>query len=345
MGVVFTSLFAMGLVMIVQAADQVDLDPGCVLYGAIELTPLDTIAVGPLEVPRVVVVLSIVLLINLLAVVVFYKELKLTSFDPELATTLGINAQAMHYLLMTLVAVTAVASFESVGNILVVAMFVVPASAAYLCTDRLSTMIALGALFAAASAVLGHIGALVVPQWIGYRSTTTAGMMAVAAGLLLALAVLFAPRYGLLVKLARRRLLELQVLAEDVLAMLYRAGERSPHSPQLSTAQLAEHVSAGPLARQYIYRWLRRRGDIRQQGSAYALTEQGRHRAQSLVRAHRLWEQYLETAAGLSERHLHENAEQLEHFTDEALRRQLADEMASPRVDPHGAPIPPESRQ
>ncbi|MCA9021171.1 MAG: metal ABC transporter permease, partial [Planctomycetaceae bacterium] len=85
MGVVFTSLFALGLVMIVQAADHVDLDPGCVLYGAIELTPLDTVLINGWEIPRVVVVLSIVLLINLLFVVCFLKELKLSSFDPALA--------------------------------------------------------------------------------------------------------------------------------------------------------------------------------------------------------------------------------------------------------------------
>jgi len=214
MGVVFTALFALGLIMIVQAADRVDLDPGCVLYGAIELTPLDTVSVGRLEVPRVVVVLSVVLLINLLAVLLFYKEFKLASFDPALARTLGINASFMHYLLMTLVAVTAVASFEAVGNILVVAMFVVPAATAYLCTDRLSTMIVMSALVAAAAAGLGHVGAIVLPQFLGYRSTTTAGMMAVATGLLFAVAVLFGQRSGLLVRFSRRRLLSNAILSE-----------------------------------------------------------------------------------------------------------------------------------
>ena len=130
MGVVFTGLFALGLIMIVQAADRVDLDPSCVLYGAIEATPLDRINVFGYDVPRVVVTLSAVLVVNLLAVVLFFKELKISAFDPALAKSLGINATLMHYLLMTLVAVTAVASFESVGNILVVAMFVVPPAAA-----------------------------------------------------------------------------------------------------------------------------------------------------------------------------------------------------------------------
>src|SRR5690606_36781953 len=136
MGVVFTSLFAIGLVMIVQAADRVDLDAGCVLYGAIELTPLDRITFLGMDIPRAVVLLAGVTLLNLLFVVVFFKELMLTSFDSALATSMGFSSSLMHYALMVLVAVTAVASFESVGNILVVAMFIVPPATAYLLTDR-----------------------------------------------------------------------------------------------------------------------------------------------------------------------------------------------------------------
>ncbi len=342
MGVVFTGLFALGLVMIVQAADRVDLDPDCVLYGAIELTPLDAVAIGAWQVPRVVVVLSVVLLVNLFVVVVFFKELKISAFDPALARSLGIHAGVMHYLLMTLVAVTAVASFESVGNILVVAMFVVPPATAHLCTDRLSVMIAISALVAAASAVLGHVGAMVVPRWIGYGSTSTAGMMAVAAGLLFAIAVFFAPRYGVLMKLVRRGLLSLSILAEDVLAMLFRDEERHPQGAVRDGAAVRQSLLSGRWSTRAALFMLRRRGDLILGAVGYSLTEQGRRRAQTLVRSHRLWEQYLVESGGLEGSHLHENAERLEHFTDDELRQQLAAETASPRVDPHGTPIPPE---
>ncbi|MEX2113869.1 MAG: metal ABC transporter permease [Pirellulales bacterium] len=345
MGVVFTGLFALGLVMIVQAADRVDLDPGCVLYGAIELTPLDTVAVGSWQVPRVVVVLSVVSLVNLFVVVVFFKELKISSFDPALAKTLGINASIMHYLLMTLVAVTAVASFESVGNILVVAMFVVPAATAHLCTDRLSVMIAISAIVGAASAVLGHIGAMVVPQWIGYRSTSTAGMMAVAAGLLFAMTVFLAPRYGVLMKLVRRGRLSLSILAEDVLALFFRDEERHPQGVVRDSAAVRQMLLSGGLSTRAALLVLRRRGDLTLGSHGYSLTDQGRRRAQALVRSHRLWEQYLVESGGLEGSHLHENAERLEHFTDDQLRQRLAAETTGTTVDPHGTPIPPELPQ
>lgn len=205
MGVVFTVLFSIGLLLVVQAADSVDLDPGCVLYGAIEMTPLDTVTLAGHEIPRVIVTLGSVCILNLICVATFYKELKISSFDPALATSLGIRASLMHYMLMTLVAITAVASFESVGNILVVAMLVVPAAAAYLLTNRLLIMIILAVVFGVASGVLGHLGAITVPAAFGYQSTGTAGMMAVAAGLLFALAAIFSPKSGLPATIRRRR--------------------------------------------------------------------------------------------------------------------------------------------
>jgi len=342
MGVVFTSLFAAGLVMIVQAADRVDLDPGCVLYGAIEMTPLSTVTIGAFEIPRVVIVLSTVLVVNLLAVLLFYKEFKIASFDPALATTLGINDSFMHYLLTTLVAVTAVASFEAVGNILVVAMFIVPAAAAYLCTDRLGTMIVISVIVAALSAVFGHLGAILAPQLIGYHSTNTAGMMATMAGLLFVVAALFAPRYGVVVAFVRRGALSLRILAEDVVGLLYRAEERSRTGAQLNKTSIRQVLVSRPWVTSMVLALLRRRGDLVIDHGGYSLTDQGRERARTLVRSHRLWEQYLVTTVGVVENRLHPNAEQLEHYTDTSLRTQLDEEMAHPSVDPHGTPIPAE---
>jgi manganese/zinc/iron transport system permease protein len=206
MGIVFTSLFAIGLILIVQAADHVDLDPGCVLYGAIELTPLDVVwrpeLFGlTLEVPRAALVLAMVTLLNALFIVFFFKELRISSFDPELATTMGINSNLMHYLLMTLVAITTVAAFEAVGSIIVIAMLIAPATAAHLLTDRLISMIAVSVVLAVLAAVLGHVSALIVPGWLGYESTSTSGMMAVMSGLIFTLVLFFAPRYGIIVKL------------------------------------------------------------------------------------------------------------------------------------------------
>jgi manganese/zinc/iron transport system permease protein len=341
MGVVFTSLFALGLVLIVQGADHVDLDPGCVLYGAIEMTPLDTVSIGGHEIPRAVVTLAIVATLNATFVLLFLKELKISSFDPALATTTGFNASLMHYLLMVLVAVTAVASFETVGNILVVAMFIVPPAAAYMLTDRLTTMLALSVVLAALAAVLGHLGALVVPAWFGYHSTTTAGMMAVAAGVILFFAAALGPRHGVLVKLVRQRLLAWGILAEDVIALLYRIEERG-HATKTSVENLQEILLTERQTLRMVLSWLRRRKEVASMGDGHQLTERGRTRAQGLVRSHRLWEQYLVSQVRVDARKIHDKAEQLEHFTDPALRERLDAETNRPKFDPHGRPIPEE---
>lgn len=200
MGIVFTTLFALGLVLIVQAADHVDLDPGCVLYGAIELTPLDLVGIGSFEIPRAAAVNGLTLFVNLGIIMLLYKELRLSAFDPQLADTLGFSSNFLHYLLMTMVAVTTVAAFESVGSIIVIAMLIVPPAAALLLTRRLLPMLIISATLAAASAWLGHLFAMTLPRLIGFEDTTTSGMIAFAAGLLFLLAWLFAPHEGLITR-------------------------------------------------------------------------------------------------------------------------------------------------
>jgi manganese/zinc/iron transport system permease protein len=184
LGVVFCGLFALGLILIRVASDRVDLDADCVLYGSIEIAVVD---VGP--VPRVAMISGGLLLVNLLLALLFYKELRLAAFDPALATTLGFNADAVRLGLTLVASVTTVLAFESVGSILVIAMLVVPPAAASLLTRKLHWLLVLAMVFAAASAVAGHISAITLPGWIGPKvglpdlgSTSSAAMMAVCAG-------------------------------------------------------------------------------------------------------------------------------------------------------------------
>lgn len=349
MGVVFTSLFAIGLIMIVQAADRVDLDAGCVLYGAIELTPWDRIDLLGFAIPRAVVLLAGVTLMNVIFVVVFFKELKLSSFDPALATSMGFSSAVMHYALMVLVAVTAVASFESVGNILVVAMLIVPPATAYLLTDRLSLMIVLSSIIAAIGASSGHVAAVIVPKWFGYQSTTTAGMMAVMVGVLFLAALLFAPRQGILVKSWRNRALALRILCDDVIAFMYRQQERTGPAAggmqhvTVSKQELADELFASPNQIRTALSRLRRWGELQYDANRYRLTAKGTLHARKLIRSHRLWEQYLVSEASFDASKIHETAEMLEHFTDRGLRDQLSYATDAPTRDPHGTEIPPEN--
>lgn len=196
MGVVFTTLFALGVILITLGARNVDLDPGCVLYGLIEFVPFDTVRLAGHEIPRSFLWLGAALAVNVGLITVFYKELKIVCFDPYLATTMGISATAVHYGLMTAVAATSVASFEAVGSILVIAMLVAPGATAQLLTDRLSRMLGWSAAIGALCAVAGY--ALAV--WL---NTSVAGAIATVSLAVFVLAVFAAPRHGVIAQRVR----------------------------------------------------------------------------------------------------------------------------------------------
>jgi len=333
------------LVLIVQAADVVDLDPGCVLYGALELTPLDRVEFLGIDMPRATRNLLIVCGLNLVFVVAMFKELKITSFDGDLATTLGISANLMHYLLMAMVAVTTVACFESVGSILVLAMLIVPPATAYLLTDRLHVMVILGVVMAAVSAAFGHLAAITIPPLAGYPSTTTSGMMATIAGLLLVVALLAGPRHGLINNMLHRSKLRFDILREDILALVYRL-EESPKQPsQQNVSDLIRRaLGIGRISAGYALASLQRRGHLVQENHGYHLTPSGETIARHLIRSHRLWERFLQTELQLPADRLHAPAMELEHVTDASMREALAKTAGQADTDPHGKPIPQEEK-
>jgi manganese/zinc/iron transport system permease protein len=156
-GVTFTFLFATGVILTSLFARDAHIDTDCILFGEIAFTPLDTLTIAGRDIgPRAFWILSFVTVINLLLVVVGYRSLKVITFDPVLASTLGISVSLWHYLMMAAVSMTTVASFESVGAILVVAMLVIPANAAYLIARSLSQMIYGAIIIAILSSIGGY---------------------------------------------------------------------------------------------------------------------------------------------------------------------------------------------
>lgn len=343
MGVVFTALFALGLVIIRRAVDHVDLDPGCVLYGDVITTATDMMNVGGVEVPRALLINGGMFVTNLVAILLLYKEFKISAFDPALATTLGINSRFMHYVLMTMTAATTVAAFETVGSILVIAMLIVPAATAYLLTDRFGVMIILSVVIGAVAAVLGHISAITVPGWFGVGDTITSGMIAFCSGLIFVVVWMIAPRHGLLVKAAVNARMTLRVIREDVLGMLFRMEELSPagNGTALANNPMREILQAGRVSHWLAMMRLRKDDKVRSTDTGFTLTDSGRSDARKLVRSHRLWETYLHNYLNLPADHVHPTAHILEHVTDEQMREDLAAKLAA-STDPHGKEIPKE---
>jgi manganese/zinc/iron transport system permease protein len=191
-GIAFTTLFAIGVILISLYASKVDLDQECVLYGEIAFVPLEPpvkfagVNWGPTPVVR----MGIIALLTGGLILVFYKQLLVSSFDPGLASSLGINASFVHYALMCWLSVVVVSAFESVGAILVVAMLIMPGATASLLSQRLPIVLLLTIVNAALSSVLGiHLA-----TWL---DCSTAGAMVVMATFLFCLAWVFGPADGL----------------------------------------------------------------------------------------------------------------------------------------------------
>ncbi|WP_246153246.1 metal ABC transporter permease [Salinicoccus hispanicus] len=155
-GFVFTALFAIAIMLVSKYAGNVHLDMDVVLMGEVIFAPFNRIDILGFSIPNALWQLSIILLINIIFVTLFYKELKVTSFDPKFAYIAGFSVAFIHYALMTLVSVTAVAAFDAVGSILVINFFVAPALTAYLMVKRLGAMIGLTLVFAVLNSVAGY---------------------------------------------------------------------------------------------------------------------------------------------------------------------------------------------
>lgn len=212
-GIAFTTLFAIGVILISLYASQVDLDQECVLYGEIAFVPFGEPVqlTDAFSVPVPVFRMGIVAVITLIFVVLFYKQLLVSSFDAGLATSLGINATFVHYALMCWLSITVVSAFESVGAILVIAMLILPGATGFLLSTRLPVIHALTVLVAALSSLLGiHLA-----TWL---DCSMAGAMVVMASVLFVLAWVFSPLDGLLVRWIRQRKMHLEPPEEIVVA-------------------------------------------------------------------------------------------------------------------------------
>jgi manganese/zinc/iron transport system permease protein len=339
MGVVFSVLFALGVLLIERAAVRhVDLDADCVLHGQLETlvwygapeTWSGLLSWSTLEhVPRQVTTLGIMVVFAAGFIGLFFKELRIAAFDPALATTQGFSATLMHYLLMIFVAAATVASFEAVGSILVIAMLICPAATARLLTDRLLPQVVWSAAIALVCGVGGYAAATFVPAIFEKDAVNAAGAMAMTGGAALALAIVASPSHGVIARRRRQRRLARTVATEDLLVNLYRRLEAGEERVGLERARsLLGGRPLGPALAA-----ARGRGQVERSGEALRLTESGRAEAAAILRRHRLWERYLVEEAGLAPDHVHPTAARLEHLPASPPGRAT--------LDPHGRPIPP----
>lgn len=197
-GIVFPLLFSIAIILITRYAGGVHLDTDSVLLGELAFTPFDRMIIGGIDIgAKAIYTTGILLIINLAVITIFFKELKVVTFDPMLAAVLGFAPSIVHYGLMTLVSLTTVGSFQAVGSVLVVAFMIGPPITAYLLTDDLKIMLILSGFIGALNAILGY-------QLAKFLDVSIAGSMAVMTGIIFLLVFIFAPKRGFISGIRRR---------------------------------------------------------------------------------------------------------------------------------------------
>ncbi|HSL31641.1 MAG TPA: metal ABC transporter permease [Anaerolineales bacterium] len=273
-GLVFPAIFSVAVILISRFAGDVHLDTDAVLLGELAFAPFNRLRLSGMDIgPQALYSAGGILLLNILFIVLLYKELKLATFDAALAAALGFAPAFIHYGLMTLVSLTAVGAFDAVGSVLVVAFMIAPPAAAYLLTDSLSRMLIYSALIGIFSAVSGY--------WLAHGlDASIAGSMATMTGVSFLIAYLIAPERGLIAQ-ARRRSTQRVEFALTMLTMHIAHHTATRETEQENAVlRLNEHLNWSPQFAMEIVGIAERLGLVQQKKGLLVLTESGLKRAQ-----------------------------------------------------------------
>lgn len=232
-GLVFPALFSIGVILIAKNANDVHLDIDAVLLGELAFAPFDRLLLSGTDMgPKSLWVIGSILIITLTLLLLFFKELKLSTFDKGLATTLGFSPVLIHYGLMTVSSVTIVGAFDAVGAVLVVALIIAPAATAYLLTDDLRKMLLLSCLFGVFSAISGY--------WMAHLlDASIAGSMTTVLGIVFLFAYLFSPKQGVLFGFFKER--QQRVEVSLLIFLLHLQNHTEPEERHVN--HLREHIN------------------------------------------------------------------------------------------------------
>lgn len=176
-GVIFSFLFSIAIILISKFSGNIHLDLDSVLLGELAFASFNRINIFGISLAKGLVTGLIFFIINLSFVIIFYKELKISTFDGELAKTLGMRPLLIHYMLVSLVSTTSVASFDAVGSILVIVFMIGPPLIAYLLTYRLKNMILLSIIIGIISNIIGYYLAILLDVSIAGTISVVIGIM------------------------------------------------------------------------------------------------------------------------------------------------------------------------
>ncbi|MCQ4925700.1 metal ABC transporter permease [Tissierella carlieri] len=272
-GIVFPLLFSIAIIIISRYAGSVHLDTDSVLLGELAFAPFDRMRIFGVDIgAKSMYSMGIILIINLLFVIIFFKELKIVTFDSALATVLGFSPALIHYSLMTIVSITAVGAFESVGSILVIAFMIGSPVTAYLLTDDLKNMLILSGLIGGLNGILGY-------QLASILDVSIAGSMALMTGIVFLLVFIFSPRRGLLTTINRRKHQRIEFAGKSLMFHLYNHEGKEDEGLEGGIHTIENHLQWNEQFLKSIIKELKGKEKIYVEDGIIKLTESGREYA------------------------------------------------------------------
>lgn len=272
-GIVFPLLFSIAIIIISKYAGSVHLDTDSVLLGELAFAPFNRMVLFGRDIgPKAMYSMGIILILNLLFIIIFFKELKIVTFDPALAAVLGFTPTLIHYSLMTIVSVTAVGAFESVGSILVIAFMIGPPVTAYLLTDDLKHLIFISSGVGAINGVLGY-------QFAHYFDVSISGSMALMTGIVFFLVFIFAPKKGLVTTIRRRQFQKVDFAEKSLMFHVYNHEGDDNECLECGVNTIQKHLNWNNDFLNKILEDLKERKKIFIEGNTIKLTDYGRQYA------------------------------------------------------------------
>lgn len=264
-GLVFPSLFSIGVILIAKNANDVHLDVDAVLLGELAFAPFDRLIINGVDIgAKSLWVIGSIVLVTLVLLFTFFKELKISTFDKQLAATLGFSPLVLHYGLMSVASITTVGAFDAVGAILVVALMIAPAAMAYLLTNNLIKMLVIAVVAGVASALIGY--------WVAhYLDASIAGSMTTVLGVLFLLVYLFAPSKGSISVLFRQKRQQVEVYLLTFMLHLQNHSEES----ERHINHLNEHINWGKMQSKTVVDLALKNNMIVINNNIISLTEKG----------------------------------------------------------------------
>jgi manganese/zinc/iron transport system permease protein len=277
----------------------------------------------------------IVASILLVVVYIMFKEFALLAFDKAYAKSIGYPVRTLELILTSLIVLAVVIGIQAVGVVLMAAILITPAAAARFWTDKIVVMVFLASAFGAFSGLSGAYISFVAP------AMPTGPWIVIVISTIAFISFFLAPKRGVISRMIRQRKIHQTINTENVLKVMYQLGEENKNFfiPRHLDEIIRRRKYEKPTL-QTILRRLLTYGYVEQTGSLWSLSEEGKNKAQRVVKIHRLWELYLTTYMKIAPDHVHEDAETIEHLLTPELEAELEKQLGYAKLDPHHTQIP-----